>query len=162
MTFKAEYIWIDGTEPTAKLRSKAKIMAGSPVGVEEPPHLGLRRVEHQPGRRPRVRPRPQARLRLPRTRSAAATHILVMCEVFVIDGSRTRPTPAPLLRQVAERYAAHDTWFGLEQEYTFFDGISPLGWPVNGFPAAQGGYYCGVGADEVFGRAIVESTSTTA
>ncbi len=25
-----------------------------------------------------------------------------------------------------------------------------------GFPAAQGGYYCGVGADEVFGRDIVE------
>lgn len=30
VTFKAEYIWIDGTEPTAKLRSKTKIMAGSP------------------------------------------------------------------------------------------------------------------------------------
>ncbi|MEX2246553.1 MAG: glutamine synthetase, partial [Dehalococcoidia bacterium] len=26
-----------------------------------------------------------------------------------------------------------------------------------GFPAPQGGYYCGVGADEVFGRPIVES-----
>ncbi|CAM5289760.1 Glutamine synthetase OS=Streptomyces tendae OX=1932 GN=GUR47_11430 PE=3 SV=1 [Streptomyces tendae] len=26
MTFKAEYIWIDGTEPTAKLRSKTKII----------------------------------------------------------------------------------------------------------------------------------------
>jgi hypothetical protein len=24
MAFKAEYIWIDGTEPTAKLRSKTK------------------------------------------------------------------------------------------------------------------------------------------
>ena len=27
VTFKAEYIWIDGTEPTAKLRSKTKILA---------------------------------------------------------------------------------------------------------------------------------------
>ena len=26
MSFKAEYIWIDGTEPTAKLRSKTKIL----------------------------------------------------------------------------------------------------------------------------------------
>ncbi len=25
MAYKAEYIWIDGTEPTAKLRSKVKI-----------------------------------------------------------------------------------------------------------------------------------------
>ena len=29
MTYKAEYIWIDGTEPTAKLRSKTKIVADS-------------------------------------------------------------------------------------------------------------------------------------
>ena len=47
-------------------------------------------------------------------------------------------------------------WFGIEQEYTFFDGVKPLGWPANGFPAPQFGYYCGVGADEVFGRDIVE------
>src|SRR5437868_6121468 len=26
VSFKAEYIWIDGTEPTAKLRSKTKIL----------------------------------------------------------------------------------------------------------------------------------------
>jgi glutamine synthetase len=31
MAYKAEYIWIDGTEPTAKLRSKTKILAD---GVE--------------------------------------------------------------------------------------------------------------------------------
>ena len=27
MSYIAEYIWIDGTEPTAKLRSKAKVVA---------------------------------------------------------------------------------------------------------------------------------------
>ena len=27
MAYKAEYIWVDGTEPTAKLRSKTKILA---------------------------------------------------------------------------------------------------------------------------------------
>ncbi len=31
-----------------------------------------------------------------------------------------------------------------------------MGWPPNCFPAPQGGYYCGVGADEVFGRELVE------
>lgn len=29
-------------------------------------------------------------------------------------------------------------------------------WPDRGYPAPQGPFYCGVGADEVFGRALVE------
>ena len=33
MVYKAEYIWIDGTEPTARLRSKTKIL---PDGAELP------------------------------------------------------------------------------------------------------------------------------
>ena len=58
--------------------------------------------------------------------------------------------------EVAERYASHDPWFGIEQEYTFFKDGRPLGWPQGGFPAPQGGYYCGIGDDEVFGRDVVE------
>ena len=63
-------------------------------------------------------------------------------------------TPAPRWPQVHE---GDEYWFGLEQEYTFFDGSRPLGFPESGFPAPQGGYYCGVGADEVFGRPVVEA-----
>jgi glutamine synthetase len=33
VTYKAEYIWIDGAEPTSKLRSKTKIVEGN----KEPP-----------------------------------------------------------------------------------------------------------------------------
>ncbi len=85
--------------------------------------------------------------------------ILVLCEVLNIDLTppHTSNTRAALV-EVAERFAAQEPIFGIEQEYTFFDGSRPLGFPPEGgFPAPpQGGYYCGVGADEIFGRDIVE------
>jgi glutamine synthetase len=66
-------------------------------------------------------------------------------------------TRAALL-PVAERFADQEPLFGIEQEYTFFKAGRPLGFPEGGgFPAPQGFYYCGVGADEVFGRPVVEA-----
>jgi glutamine synthetase len=80
-----------------------------------------------------------------------------MCEVLLPDMTPHPSNTRAACAAAAEKYAEFDTWFGIEQEYTFFDGIKPLGWPENGFPAPQGGYYCGVGADEVFGRPVVEA-----
>ena len=83
---------------------------------------------------------------------------LVLCEVMLVTG---QPHPTNTRRantEMAKKYSAFDTWFGIEQEYTFFKGARPLGFPdMGGFPAPQGGYYCGVGADEVFGREVVEA-----
>ena len=80
-----------------------------------------------------------------------------MCEVLLTDMTPHPSNNRSACAAAAEKYGSFDTWFGIEQEYTYFDGIKPLGWPDNGFPAPQGGYYCGVGSDEVFGRPIVEA-----
>jgi glutamine synthetase len=84
---------------------------------------------------------------------------LVMCEVFEPDGSPHATNHRAKLREVMEAGArAQQPWIAFEQEYTFFEGSRPLGFPAERrFPAAQGPYYCGVGADEVYGRPIVEA-----
>ncbi|MDX6330548.1 MAG: glutamine synthetase [Streptomycetaceae bacterium] len=151
MPYKAEYIWIDGTEPTAKLRSKTKILADG----DEPGTWGFdgSSTNQAEGHASDRVLKPVASYPDP---IRGGDHILVMCEVFNIDGTPHESNTRALLRPIAERFAAQESLFGIEQEYTFFKGSRPLGFPEGGFPAPQGGYYCGVGADEIFGRDVVE------
>ena len=79
-----------------------------------------------------------------------------MTEVRYPDGKVHESNKRAHLAAVAKDFAASEPWYGIEQEYTFFRGRNPLGWPEGGYPAPQGPFYCGVGADEVFGREIVE------
>ena len=79
-----------------------------------------------------------------------------MCEVMNADGSVHATNSRAHLRKIDEKFNDQESWFGIEQEYTFFQGRVPLGWPEGGYPAPQGPFYCGVGADEVYGRDIVE------
>ena len=150
-----EYIWIDGNKPTAKLRSKTKIIEVKISSVKDLPEWGFdgSSTMQAEGNFSDCLLKPVYIVMDP---LRGGDNILVMCEVFNSDGSVHSSNKRAHLRQLNEIHAAEESWFGIEQEYTFFDGIKPLGWPDNGFPAPQGGYYCGVGSDEVFGRDIVE------
>ena len=155
MPYKAEYIWIDGAEPTAKLRSKTKVIEDGGT----PPVWGFdgSSTNQAAGETSDCVLKPVFTCPDP---IRGGANKLVLCEVLLPGSNKPHPTNtrAPLA-VVAKKYASHEPWFGIEQEYTFFDGIKPLGWPDNGFPAPQFGYYCGVGADEIFGREIVEAHS---
>ncbi len=152
---KAEYIWIDGNYPTAKLRSKTKIIENEVKSVSDLPEWGFdgSSTMQAEGHFSDCLLRPVSFLSDP---LRGGDDILVMCEVFNSDGTVHKSNKRAKLRELSEKFKDQDCWFGIEQEYTFFDGIKPLGWPDNGFPAPQGGYYCGVGSDEVYGREIVE------
>lgn len=148
---KAQYLWIDGQKPTAKLRTKTRVLDAG----QKPPEWGFdgSSTEQAPGDASDCVLNPVFVCPDP---IRGGDNIIVMCEVLLTDMTPHPSNTRAACAEVAAKYEDQDCWFGLEQEYTFFEGTRPLGWPANGFPAPQGGYYCGVGADEVFGREIVE------
>ncbi|MEZ4704906.1 MAG: glutamine synthetase beta-grasp domain-containing protein [Bdellovibrionota bacterium] len=159
MIAMVEYIWIDGARPTQKLRSKTKM-----VDLKDPTDVVLRdfpdwgfdgsSTYQAEGHTSDLVLKP-ANFCVDPLRGEG--NYLVLCEVFNADETPHISNTRANLRRVLDLGAAkEEAWFGFEQEYTLFRGRSPLGWPDGGYPAPQGPFYCGVGADEVFGRELVE------
>ncbi|MDG1900558.1 MAG: glutamine synthetase beta-grasp domain-containing protein, partial [Candidatus Marinimicrobia bacterium] len=155
MKVMAEYIWMDGHVPTQKLRSKTKILNKKVSSASELPDWGFdgSSTNQAKGNFSDCLLKPVWICKDP---IRGNDNILVMCEVMNADGSVHSSNTRANLRSIADRFSKEEAWFGIEQEYTFFEGRNPLGWPEGGYPAPQGPFYCGVGADEVFGREIVE------
>ena len=155
MKVMAEYIWMDGHTPTQKLRSKTKILSKKISSVSELPEWGFdgSSTNQAEGNFSDCLLKPVWLCKDP---IRGKENILVMCEVMNADGSVHASNTRAHLREIEEKFSKEKVWFGIEQEYTFFEGRNPLGWPEGGYPAPQGPFYCGVGADEAFGREIVE------
>ena len=115
MVYKAEYIWIDGTEPTAKLRSKTKIL----VDGAELPLWGFdgSSTNQAPGSASDCVLQPVFSCPDP---IRGGNDVLVLCEVLLTDMTAHPTNTRATLRAVAEKYAAQEPWFGIEQEYTCF------------------------------------------
>eukprot|EP01041_Mallomonas_annulata_P010674 gene10674-22277_t len=156
---QAEYIWIDAAGKTrSKTRtlekSAAKDLSKLPKWTFDGSSTG-----QAPGDDSEVIIYPQALY--PDPFRPGSDNILVLCDCYTPEGrpldSNTRAAAAAVFN-TPESQDAH-VWFGIEQEYTLFnlDGVTPLGWPRNGYPMPQGPYYCGAGADRVFGRAVPEA-----
>jgi len=151
----AEYIWIDGKKPTSKLRSKTKIIEGPVERLEQIPAWGFdgSSTEQAEGHFSDCGLKPVCFVADP---VRGAPNILVMCEVLNPDGSPHPTNTRHVLENTAARFSGEKALFGVEQEYTLYQDDRPFGWPEKGFPHPQGKYYCGVGADEVYGRPVVE------
>ena len=148
---KLEYIWLDGYKPTQSLRSKTKIEKDFNGSLEDLPNWSFdgSSTEQAPGGSSDCVLKPVYVVKDPQRINA----YLVMCEVLNADG-----TPHPSNGRALIDDDDNDFWFGFEQEYFLWDTSTnkPLGFPEGGFPAPQGPYYCSVGANNAFGRNIVE------
>jgi len=148
---KLEYIWLDGHKPTQSLRSKTKIEKDFSGKLEDLGNWSFdgSSTEQAPGGSSDCILKPVYTIKDPQRKDA----YLVMCEVMDANGKAHESNGRARIED-----DDNDFWFGFEQEYFLWNPTTnkPLGFPVNGYPAPQGQYYCSVGANNAFGREIVE------
>lgn len=150
--YKLEYIWLDGYEPVANLRSKTTVKEYNNFpSLADIPEWGFdgSSTKQAEGHSSDCKLKPVAIY----PDSSRKNGILVMNEVLLPDGT---PHPSNSRATVKDD---PDSWFGFEQEYFFCQNGRPLGFPTEGYPPPQGKYYTGVGYSAVgdIAREIVET-----
>ncbi|ALC49436.1 Gs2 [Drosophila busckii] len=152
---QATYVWIDGTDEDLRCKDRTlDFIPNSPKDLPIWNYDGSSCYQSE-GSNSDVYLYPVAIYKDPFRRG---NHILVMCDTYKFDGTPTASNKRKTCLEAVNKCADEEPWFGIEQEYTFldFDG-HPLGWPKNGFPGPQGPYYCGVGANKVYARDVVDA-----
>ncbi|MBN1984663.1 MAG: glutamine synthetase beta-grasp domain-containing protein [Prolixibacteraceae bacterium] len=151
MKSKLEYIWLDGTVPTQRLRAKTRIEENFSGNLEDCPIWSFdgSSTNQAQGGSSDLLLKPVFICPDPDRKNA----YLVLTEVLNPDG-----TPHATNGRAHIEGEDEDFWFGFEQEYFLYDPQTrlPLGFPAGGFPEPQGPYYCGIGGSRAFGRQIVE------
>ncbi|KAI8430914.1 hypothetical protein MSG28_001033 [Choristoneura fumiferana] len=85
-------------------------------------------------------------------------HVLVMCDTFKHNMEPTETNHRLKCQEAYDKCKDEEPWFGIEQEYILLDAdLRPFGWPPGGCPPPQGPYYCGVGANKVYARDLIDS-----
>jgi len=161
---QAEYVWIGGNN---ELRCKTRTLSKAPAAVADLPMWNFdgSSTEQAPGTDSEVMLKPAAIFKDPFRPNG--DNILVMCDCYLPDPDAPDGLGAPIptnsrhaCNAIMEKVKAKEPWFGIEQEYTLFepDGVTPYGWPKGGFPdRPQGPYYCSVGTENAYGRAVCEA-----
>ena len=159
MNTLVEYLWLDGAKPTQQLRSKTRIVEGDGASIPDATRLPVWSFDgsstwQASGSDSDLILQP---VRVVRDPLRGGQSFLALCEVRNADGSAHESNMRAALSDVLMRGAAQqEPWFGFEQEYTMLRGGRPLGFPADGYPAPQGPFYCGIGAENAFGREVVE------
>lgn len=159
----AEYIWIDGTG--INVRSKSRTLDSKVESLSDLPEWNydgsstMQAVTHNS----EVILRPVAYFSDP---FRGGDNLLVLCSTYKKSDTTGEVVPANtnfrhFVEEIFENVQEHHPWFGIEQEYTLFERMDslcqqPLGWPLGGYPVAQGPYYCSVGSTICYGRIVMD------
>ena len=160
----AEYIWIDGA---LDMRAKARTLNEKVNSVSELPEWNFdgSSCHMATTENSEIICKPVAMFPDPFRRG---DNILVLTETFIWEDttyknlipskSNFRHHAMRIFNEVQEE----KPWFGIEQEYTLLTSrdkfnTHPYGWPSSGYPGPQGPYYCSVGGNVCFGRAIADA-----
>lgn len=155
--YRAEYIWIDGTEPIPLMRSKTRVLKiGKTPGLWS---FDGSSTNQATGDNSDCILKPAFQCPDP---IRGGNDILVLCEVFMPEEDKPHPTNNRVHAvNAAKQYGdSQEMWFGMEQEYTLMKDQWPAGFPRMAYPAPQGPYYCGVGSTQIAGRELVEEHTT--
>jgi len=161
----AEYVWIDGTG--LNLRSKAKTITKPVNSLADLPEWNYdgSSCYQASTHNSEVIMKPVAYYPDP---FRGGNNIIVLTETYVwADDQFTTLKPANTnfrhyAKAIFDAGAHEEPWFGIEQEYSLLEvknkfTVKPLGWPSSGFPGPQGPYYCSVGANICYGRAVMDA-----
>ncbi|KAK9499388.1 hypothetical protein O3M35_002434 [Rhynocoris fuscipes] len=151
----AMYVWIDGTGEN--VRAKTRTLDFIPKCAEECPIWSYdgSSTYQSTGENSDMFLIPVAMYNDP---FRLGNNKLVLCETYDHKKEPSATNHRYCCKEAVDSVEDQDPWFGIEQEYTLLDMDGrPFGWPQNGYPAPQGPYYCGVGADKQWGRNILEA-----
>ncbi|XP_014294596.1 glutamine synthetase isoform X3 [Halyomorpha halys] len=152
---QAMYVWIDGTGEG--LRAKTRTLDFVPTSVDQLPiwnYDGSSTMQSE-GVNSDTYLYPVAMYKDP---FRLGNNKLILCDTYKYNKKPTETNHRYSCLDAMTKAADQKPWFGIEQEYTLLDMEGrPFGWPRNGYPGPQGPYYCGVGANKVYGRDIVEA-----
>jgi glutamine synthetase len=157
----AEYVWLDAHQTP---RSKTKTLTCAPATVSDLPvwNYDGSSTEQAEGSNSEVLLHPRAIFKDP---FRGGPHVLVLAEAInAWDNKASIGNTREACKELMDKYAALDPWFGIEQEYTLMrpgkvgeKPTTPLGFNDDGSePAPQGPYYTGAGFKVAIGRPVAD------
>ena len=151
-----EYVWIGGNFET---RGKTKVVNGQVNTVNDLEEWNFDGSSTNQAQREssEVFLRPKVLFNDPFRRNH---HKIVLCDTYTRDGTSAKNNNREWAESVFNKALEEEPWFGLEQEYFLIDPETKLPLGFKGKDGedtpAQGQYYCSNGAENAFGRKIVD------